>query len=274
MTIRATEQKNDQRSAKNCDLTRWLLFYTLAVRVSQDQCYARTNVFCPYGEFVCSNGDCIPWYFRCDGKHDCPNGNDEAYCESKRGFHCPDGRTYCGLFMLGCIPRLWRCDGKDDCTFGMDEKDCAPVLTVNSAVRAKGDKVTFTCAPRLYQLYASDVEGYGLERNKKIVLFSSTEEITINNLDPSNSGSYTCTVIVDGLGSITSDEVVLTVLDCQNGKFGHKCDHNCHCLRDSEVCNKESGHCSSGCAPGWTGDSCQSKAITFPYGTGNKSFFK
>ena len=49
---------------------------------------------------------------------------------------------------------------------------------------------------------------------------------------------------------------------CPDGKFGNKCKHDCYCL-NSEICDKDSGQCDSGCAPGWTGDGCQSKAIHF-----------
>ena len=51
---------------------------------------------------------------------------------------------------------------------------------------------------------------------------------------------------------------------CPNGNFGHQCEDDCHCL-NSEICDKDSGNCYSGCAPGWTGDNCQqSKAIKYP----------
>ena len=54
---------------------------------------------------------------------------------------------------------------------------------------------------------------------------------------------------------------------CPDGQFGLKCEDFCHCLRDSEACNKENGHCLSGCAPGWAGNFCeQSKAKKKSYG--------
>ena len=43
--------------------------------------------------------------------------------------------------------------------------------------------------------------------------------------------------------------------DCDDGHFGVFCDGICHC--DSGSCNKTTGHCSDGCATGWSGDNCQ-----------------
>ena len=62
---------------------------------------------------------------------------------------------------------------------------------------------------------------------------------------------------------------------CPDGKFGLKCEDDCHCLI-SEDCNKENGDCNSQCAAGWTGGNCQqSKALIYIYirYTGDKSFF-
>ena len=61
---------------------------------------------------------------------------------------------------------------------------------------------------------------------------------------------------------------------CPNGKFGNMCEGQCHCL-NSEACDKESGTCNSGCAPGWTGNVCeQSKAKKLLRYTGDNSFVK
>ena len=40
-------------------------------------------------------------------------------------------------------------------------------------------------------------------------------------------------------------------------RFGNECQHRCHCLNLTEFCNKETGHCTSGCLHGWIGDNCQ-----------------
>ena len=46
--------------------------------------------------------------------------------------------------------------------------------------------------------------------------------------------------------------------------FGNKCEYNCHCV-DPEACHRDSGHCVSGCAPGWTGDDCQQSKAIYTY---------
>ncbi|XP_071097868.1 uncharacterized protein [Haliotis cracherodii] len=46
------------------------------------------------------------------------------------------------------------------------------------------------------------------------------------------------------------------VLVCGDGWFGNDCEHQCQCRDSSEVCDKQSGYCSSGCAVGRYGDGC------------------
>ncbi|XP_046573981.1 uncharacterized protein LOC124282056 [Haliotis rubra] len=44
---------------------------------------------------------------------------------------------------------------------------------------------------------------------------------------------------------------------CSDGWFGDNCDKRCHCLDNKEVCDKITGHCSSGCSHGFLGANCQ-----------------
>nr|XP_022327791.1 uncharacterized protein LOC111127048 isoform X4 [Crassostrea virginica] len=46
-------------------------------------------------------------------------------------------------------------------------------------------------------------------------------------------------------------------------RFGHECQHRCHCLNLTEFCNKATGHCTSGCMHGWIGDNCQTISSIF-----------
>ena len=51
---------------------------------------------------------------------------------------------------------------------------------------------------------------------------------------------------------------------CDDGTYGSNCFHNCsrNCLDDSP-CNKETGHCESGCNPGYTSALCNQGNFIF-----------
>ncbi|XP_046566124.1 uncharacterized protein LOC124274790 [Haliotis rubra] len=44
---------------------------------------------------------------------------------------------------------------------------------------------------------------------------------------------------------------------CSDGWFGEDCDKQCHCTQNTEVCDKITGQCLRGCAPGYMGPDCQ-----------------
>ena len=35
------------------------------------------------GRFFCNDGLCIPWSLKCDGEHDCKEGEDEGNCSKE-----------------------------------------------------------------------------------------------------------------------------------------------------------------------------------------------
>jgi len=45
--------------------------------------------------------------------------------------------------------------------------------------------------------------------------------------------------------------------ECADGYFGHLCNNVCHCHDETEVCDKVTGHCESGCMAGRTDTDCQ-----------------
>ncbi|XP_067685093.1 protein draper-like [Haliotis asinina] len=53
---------------------------------------------------------------------------------------------------------------------------------------------------------------------------------------------------------------------CSDGWFGEDCDKQCHCARNTEVCDKITGQCLSGCAAGYTGIDCQTACPDGYYG--------
>ncbi|KAM6434636.1 basement membrane-specific heparan sulfate proteoglycan core protein isoform 6-T6 [Liasis olivaceus] len=75
---------------------------------------------CRKDEAVCSNRQCIPRDYVCDGERDCPDGGDEQNCGTPspcepNEFRCRNGH---------CALTLWRCDGDNDCADGSDELNC------------------------------------------------------------------------------------------------------------------------------------------------------
>ncbi|XP_067684841.1 receptor-type tyrosine-protein phosphatase epsilon-like [Haliotis asinina] len=53
---------------------------------------------------------------------------------------------------------------------------------------------------------------------------------------------------------------------CSNGWFSEECDKQCRCLNSTDVCDKITGHCSSGCFPGYNGTDCQTVCPNGTYG--------
>ncbi|XP_063173518.1 basement membrane-specific heparan sulfate proteoglycan core protein isoform X2 [Candoia aspera] len=75
---------------------------------------------CRKDEATCSNRQCIPRDYVCDGERDCQDGGDEKNCGTPspcepNEFRCRNGH---------CALMLWRCDGDNDCADGSDELNC------------------------------------------------------------------------------------------------------------------------------------------------------
>lgn len=74
---------------------------------------------CRTDQFQCSNNECIPKSWQCDGNPDCMDQSDESK-------HCQV--TSCGSWEFRCnstgrcIPLTWVCDGEADCQDGADEQ--------------------------------------------------------------------------------------------------------------------------------------------------------
>ncbi|XP_046546229.1 multiple epidermal growth factor-like domains protein 10 isoform X1 [Haliotis rubra] len=58
------------------------------------------------------------------------------------------------------------------------------------------------------------------------------------------------------------------IYECTDGSFGPDCGTWCYCRNTSEVCDKITGYCESGCKDGYTGTGCQEPCPHGRYGSG------
>ena len=62
---------------------------------------------------------------------------------------------------------------------------------------------------------------------------------------------------LDICSSFIHCNVFFLTTECVDGQYGYNCQLLCNCLDEAEVCNKETGRCTSGCKHGYSGSSCQ-----------------
>lgn len=79
---------------------------------------------CNQDEFFCGQSNtCVAKHFRCDGRKNCPKGEDEEDC--KKPNHCP--LNYFQCHDGECIDEELRCNLKFDCRDKSDEHNCSHV---------------------------------------------------------------------------------------------------------------------------------------------------
>ena len=73
---------------------------------------------CPVSQFRCYDGSCLPNYYRCNGRYDCPAGEDELNCSMLPCFSCLSWGLKCvlacgmGSFVQIVQKMVWVCKKK------------------------------------------------------------------------------------------------------------------------------------------------------------------
>ncbi|KAG8174835.1 hypothetical protein JTE90_017430, partial [Oedothorax gibbosus] len=91
------------------------------------------NRTCSNDSLPCDDGECVSRGKWCDGKKNCKDESDEAYCK-KKSWWVGDDPNFCEgthfLCNIGhCIPLVGKCDGFEDCKDKSDEWNCEPKKT-------------------------------------------------------------------------------------------------------------------------------------------------
>ena len=114
-----------------------------------------TTFFCD-SLLKCTNAYCVPFSRVCNGKWDCPHGDDESKCNKSEAcrnmFHCRSTAQLC--LHLGNA-----CDGHNDCPLGDDEMQCEM-------------KLVYCPANCICLLYAIDCTALSTETFKMLYPFS------------------------------------------------------------------------------------------------------
>ncbi|XP_055951297.1 very low-density lipoprotein receptor-like [Argiope bruennichi] len=91
---------------------------TCECMIDTPKCSSR-NTQCLNDTFQCTSGQCISWYFVCDGEKNCLDGTDEENCTP---FACPSESFQCNDGT--CLSRSAVCNGRWECPDGSDEARC------------------------------------------------------------------------------------------------------------------------------------------------------
>uniref|UniRef100_A0A0B7ATX1 Basement membrane-specific heparan sulfate proteoglycan core protein n=1 Tax=Arion vulgaris TaxID=1028688 RepID=A0A0B7ATX1_9EUPU len=79
-----------------------------------------SNGSCSRDQATCTNGNCIPRDYVCDGDNDCFDDSDERNCNT--ALPCEPNEFRCDNRQ--CALKIWRCDGDNDCLDKSDESNC------------------------------------------------------------------------------------------------------------------------------------------------------
>ncbi|XP_046561540.1 uncharacterized protein LOC124270566 [Haliotis rubra] len=195
----------------------------------------------------------------------CQEGWFGSYCQKQ---NIALGRLCNQSSILQDLPTLYQAalgvDGRattnasswpQTCAHTKNESNPSWTVNLNTSVRGKIQHIRLYIRDRLQE------RSNGMEilvGSQMCYNWSSTEH-------PPPIANFTCrqpltgttvTIRIPGpMKFLTLCEVQIFV--CSDGWFSEDCDKQCRCRNSTDVCDKITGHCSSGCFPGYHGTDCQ-----------------
>lgn len=172
-------------------------------------------------EFYCvSNKSCIDSILICDGKRDCPSGEDEDICQPYTS--CPKHAFRCGA-IGNCIDQKALCDNFNDCVNGDDETDLlCKSLATNSSSSSSSSSSTLNCSPiKSHRLIAT------CTFNGQVISCRDGDK-----LQPGTIAIFSCKKFYEPHKNLQHTEAI-----CQkNGKWSSeilKCNEKCGYLKEN-----------------------------------------
>lgn len=148
-----------------------LIYISLHIKAAKSE-------VCSDGQIPCDDEKCIQRDDWCNGRENCEDGSDEAYCRglswfgtnlnkcTDKHFECDDGP---------CWPKIIRCDGYEDCKDTSDEERCD-----SKESSEKDDEVETKTTETVPSTTLSDSSEYDYydERTDTTVLISSKKTLS------------------------------------------------------------------------------------------------